>query len=84
MQDPSAARRSITAEGLKNVYKKFNLAGDALVARLRTFRCHGVHVLGSFIFGLPTDRPARRARLVGRLCRPLFLGRPMPDLRPPA
>ena len=25
--------------------------------RLRTFREHGVHVLGSFIFGLPTDRP---------------------------
>ena len=26
--------------------------------RLRTFREHGVHVLGSFIFGLPSDRPA--------------------------
>ncbi len=24
--------------------------------RLQTFRKHGVHVLGSFIFGLPTDR----------------------------
>jgi len=24
---------------------------------LRTFRQHGVHVLGSFIFGLPSDRP---------------------------
>ena len=41
---------------LKAVYKDFNLAGDALVARLQTFRDHGVHVLGSFIFGLPTDR----------------------------
>jgi radical SAM superfamily enzyme YgiQ (UPF0313 family) len=48
---------SVTAEGLKDVYKGFNLAGDALVERLRTFRRHGVHVLGSFIFGLPSDRP---------------------------
>ena len=37
------------------VDKDFNLSGDALVARLRTFRQHGVHVLGSFIFGLPSD-----------------------------
>lgn len=48
---------AVTAEGLKAVYKDFNLAGDDLVARLRTFRDHGVHVLGSFIFGLPSDRP---------------------------
>ena len=48
---------SVTPEGLKDVYKDFNLAGDALVERLRTFREHGVHVLGSFIFGLPSDRP---------------------------
>ncbi len=48
---------SVTPEGLKAVYKNFNLAGDALAERLRTFRDHGVHVLGSFIFGLPTDRP---------------------------
>jgi radical SAM superfamily enzyme YgiQ (UPF0313 family) len=47
---------SVTDEGLKDVYKGFNLAGDALVARLRAFRRHGVHVLGSFIFGLPSDR----------------------------
>jgi radical SAM family protein len=47
---------SVTAEGLKDVYKGFNLAGDDLVARLREFRKHGVHVLGSFIFGLPSDR----------------------------
>jgi radical SAM family protein len=47
---------SVTAAGLKDVYKGFNLAGDALVARLRAFRRHGVHVLGSFIFGLPSDR----------------------------
>jgi radical SAM superfamily enzyme YgiQ (UPF0313 family) len=25
---------------------------------LQTFKQHGVHVLGSFIFGLPTDKPA--------------------------
>ncbi len=48
---------SVTPEGLKSVYKNFNLAGDALAARLRVFRERGVHVLGSFIFGLPTDRP---------------------------
>src|SRR4030095_7079296 len=48
---------AVTPEGLKAVYKDFNLAGDALANRLRTFRDHGVHVLGSFIFGLPSDRP---------------------------
>ena len=46
---------SVTPEGLKSVYKDFNLAGDALAERLRVFRQHGVHVLASFIFGLPTD-----------------------------
>jgi radical SAM superfamily enzyme YgiQ (UPF0313 family) len=49
---------SVTPEGLKAVYKNFNCAGDALVTRLQAFRSHGVHVLGSFIFGLPTDTPA--------------------------
>jgi radical SAM superfamily enzyme YgiQ (UPF0313 family) len=49
---------SVTPEGLKDVYKDFNLAGDALAARLKTFRDHGVHVLGSFIFGLPSDTPS--------------------------
>jgi radical SAM superfamily enzyme YgiQ (UPF0313 family) len=48
---------SVTPEGLKDVYKDFNLAGDNLVERLRTFRRHDIHVLGSFIFGLPSDRP---------------------------
>src|SRR4029453_13790815 len=47
---------SVTPEGLKAVYKDFNVVGDELVRRLRMFRKHGVHVLGSFIFGLPTDR----------------------------
>jgi radical SAM superfamily enzyme YgiQ (UPF0313 family) len=47
---------AVTAEGLKSVYKDFNLSGDNLVARLRTFSEHGVHVLGSFIFGLDSDR----------------------------
>jgi radical SAM superfamily enzyme YgiQ (UPF0313 family) len=46
---------SVTAEGLKAIYKDFNLAGQALVERLQVFRQHGVHILGSFIFGLPTD-----------------------------
>jgi radical SAM superfamily enzyme YgiQ (UPF0313 family) len=48
---------SVTPEGLKDIYKDFNFAGDELAARLQTFRRHGVHVLGSFIFGLPSDRP---------------------------
>ena len=48
---------SVTAEGLKTVFKDFNLSGDMLIERLRQFQEHGVHVLGSFIFGLPTDRP---------------------------
>ena len=48
---------SVTPEGLKSVYKDFNLAGDELVARLQVFKKHGVHVLGSFIFGLPSDKP---------------------------
>ena len=47
---------AVTPEGLKDVYKGFNLAGEDLVERLRAFREHGVHVLGSFIFGLPSDR----------------------------
>jgi radical SAM superfamily enzyme YgiQ (UPF0313 family) len=49
---------SVTPEGLKDVYKGFNDSGEALVERLRAFREHGVHVLGSFIFGLPSDGPA--------------------------
>lgn len=48
---------SITPEGLKDVYKGFNLSGDALIEGLQTFRKHGVYVLGSFIFGLPSDKP---------------------------
>jgi len=47
---------SVTPEGLKAVYKDFNDAGEALVTRLQVFGHHGVHVLGSFIFGLPTDK----------------------------
>jgi radical SAM superfamily enzyme YgiQ (UPF0313 family) len=49
---------AVTPEGLKDVYKNFNDVGEALVQRLRKFRDHGVHVLGSFIFGLPSDRPS--------------------------
>ena len=48
---------SVTPEGLKSVYKDFNFAGEELVARLQVFKKHGVHVLGSFIFGLPSDKP---------------------------
>jgi radical SAM superfamily enzyme YgiQ (UPF0313 family) len=49
---------SVTPEGLKTVYKDFNLTGDALIQQLRKFREHGIHVLGSFIFGLPSDTAA--------------------------
>lgn len=48
---------AVTPEGLKAVFKDFNLSGDNLVKQLKTFREHGIHILGSFIFGLPTDRP---------------------------
>src|SRR6185437_14834992 len=47
---------AVTKEGLKAVFKDFNCAGENLIARLQQFLNHGVHVLGSFIFGLPTDR----------------------------
>jgi radical SAM superfamily enzyme YgiQ (UPF0313 family) len=47
---------AVTAEGLKSVYKDFNLAGEGLVLRLQNFRDHGIHILGSFIFGLASDR----------------------------
>jgi hypothetical protein len=46
---------SVTPEGLKAIYKNFNDAGESLVSRLQTFAEHGIHVLGSFIFGLSTD-----------------------------
>jgi len=49
---------AVTPEGLKAVYKEFNYSGEALARQLQTFKKHGVHVLGSFIFGLPTDKPA--------------------------
>ncbi len=49
---------AVTPEGLKAVFKDFNYSGDALAKQLQTFKQHGVHVLGSFIFGLPTDKPA--------------------------
>ena len=49
---------AVTPEGLKSVFKDFNLAGDALAQRLKVFKDNGIHVLGSFIFGLSTDRAA--------------------------
>src|ERR1700678_3806695 len=48
---------AVTPEGLKAVYKDWNYSGEALAKQLQTFKQHGVHVLGSFIFGLPTDKP---------------------------
>src|SRR5437868_4543818 len=49
---------AVTPEGLKAVFKDFNCSGDKLVKQLQVFSKHGVHVLGSFIFGLSTDRAA--------------------------
>jgi radical SAM superfamily enzyme YgiQ (UPF0313 family) len=48
---------SISAAGLKGMYKGFNLSGEDLVARLKRFREFDIHVLGSFIFGLQSDTP---------------------------
>jgi radical SAM superfamily enzyme YgiQ (UPF0313 family) len=47
---------AVTEAGLKSVFKDFNLSGDKLIHRLKQFREYDVHVLGSFIFGLPSDR----------------------------
>jgi radical SAM superfamily enzyme YgiQ (UPF0313 family) len=49
---------AVTPEGLKAVFKDWNYSGEALAKQLQIFKQHGVHVLGSFIFGLPTDKPA--------------------------
>ena len=49
---------AVTPAGLKAVFKAWNCSGDQLAKQLQTFKHHGVHVLGSFIFGLPTDKPA--------------------------
>jgi radical SAM superfamily enzyme YgiQ (UPF0313 family) len=48
---------AVTPEGLKSIFKDFNQSGEALSEQLLNFERHGVHVLGSFIFGLPTDKP---------------------------
>src|ERR1700759_1924001 len=47
---------AVTPEGLKDVYKDFNFSGEELVRRLQEFKKHKIHILGSFIFGLPSDR----------------------------
>jgi radical SAM superfamily enzyme YgiQ (UPF0313 family) len=47
---------AVTPEGLKDVYKDFNCSGEDLVRRLQEFKTHNIHILGSFIFGLPSDR----------------------------
>lgn len=49
---------SVTPDGLTDLYKDFNPTGDDLIQRIAAFADRGVHVLGSFIFGLPSDRPA--------------------------
>jgi radical SAM superfamily enzyme YgiQ (UPF0313 family) len=49
---------AVTPEGLKDVYKGFNAVGEELVTQLKKFRENGIYILGSFIFGLPSDRPS--------------------------
>ena len=46
------------ARTLNAVFKDRDYSGETLAKQLQTFKQHGVHVLGSFIFGLPTDKPA--------------------------
>lgn len=48
---------AIDQEGLKALYKEFNPFGRELVDTLRKFREYDVSVFGSFMFGLPTDKP---------------------------
>jgi hypothetical protein len=48
---------AVTPEGLQDVRKPFNPTGDALIRHLQAFTRNGIHVLGSFIFGLPSDNP---------------------------
>ena len=55
---------SPTAEGLKEVGKKFNLAnGRDLAASVRRIQRHGILVAGSFIMGLDTDEPGIGQRI---------------------
>ena len=56
---------AVTPEGLKDVYKGFNDVGEALVTRLRTFRDHGVHVLG-LVHLRAAERPPVHVRGDGR------------------
>ena len=60
---------AVTPEGLKDIYKDFNASGERLVQRLQTFSDHGVQVLGSFIFSLPSDRPETFALTVDLVAR---------------
>lgn len=48
---------SVSAEGLSNTFKSFNVTGEALITKLQKFRSFDIHVLGSFIFGLKSDTP---------------------------
>ena len=48
---------AVTPEGLKSVYKDFNYTGDRLIEQLKTFREHGVHVLGSSSLASPAISP---------------------------
>ena len=40
------------------MFKDLSYSGETLAKQLQPFREHGVHVLGSFSFGLPINKPA--------------------------
>jgi len=79
---------SPTAEGLKEVGKKFNMInGRDIAASVRRIQRHKILVVGSFILGLDTDEPgvgrriAQAARLYGvDTLNTLFLT-PLPGTR---
>ena len=49
---------AVTPEGLKAVFKDWNYSGDGLASSCRPSSSMASMCLGSFIFGLPTDKPA--------------------------
>jgi hypothetical protein len=62
---------SVTPEGLKDVFKDFNLAGSDVVERLRTFRLHGTYMCSNLSYlGFPATGPKPSLR------RPALRNRP--------
>jgi radical SAM superfamily enzyme YgiQ (UPF0313 family) len=55
MNHPTPSISMIPAHSPAPLSGRWTPTARALVARLRGFREHDIHVLGSFIFGLPSD-----------------------------